>query len=52
MEKRGAQQAQAADRPFQQVPDEWICDRIPLQGVQAALDGSGSRFFLHGEASS
>ena len=50
-EQRGAQQAQAADRPFQQVPDERFCGRVPLQCVQAALDDGGSRFFVHGEAS-
>jgi hypothetical protein len=51
LEERGAQQAQAADHPFQQVPDERLCGRAPLQRVEAALDDESSRFFVHGEAS-
>jgi hypothetical protein len=49
-QERGAQQAQAADRPFQQVPDKRFCGRVPFQGVQAALDGGGRWLFVHGEA--
>ena len=52
LQDRRAQKAQAADRLFQQVADERFGGQIPLQCVQAALDGSGGRFFVHGEANS
>ena len=48
VQERGAQQAQAADRPFQQLPDDRLGGGVPGQGVQVALDDGGGRFFVHG----
>ena len=42
-----AQKAQALDSPLQQVPDERFRALVALQGVKAALDGGGRRFFDH-----
>jgi hypothetical protein len=49
LEERGAQQAQPADRPSQQIPDERFCGRIALQRVEVALDDGRCRFVVHGE---
>src|SRR5271155_4607012 len=45
----GTQQAQAANRPVDQIPDDRFGGRVPRQRVEVALDGAGGRFFLHGQ---
>jgi Epoxide hydrolase N terminus len=49
VQERGTQQAQAADSPFQQLPHEWIGDRVPGQRVQVALDDGSGGFLGHGQ---
>ncbi len=35
----------ALERPVQQVPDQWLRGRVPLERIDAALDGAGGRLF-------
>jgi hypothetical protein len=49
VQKCGTQQAQAAGRPFQQLPNDRLGGRVPEQRVQVALDDDGGRFFVHGQ---
>jgi hypothetical protein len=49
VQERGAHQAQAAGRLFQQLSNDRLGGRVPGQRVQVTLDNAGSQFLVYGQ---